>query len=400
MNKKVYSAYANNINCDVYIGQSSGKKLCDDISNCKKSIKIISPYLDTHSLKKLIDLSKKGIKVELITMDNIENNNEERNKEALKMLLKQEKIENKEKVNERDKRKKLNRIFKYIQIFLISMIFFLLAKKISKPQYLMAILTFMLLGIQLFILNNLRVIKRMVIYEYSYHCINNFKIKFFNSFYKNPTKNFNREYDNSFLFIHSKIYLIDNEILYTGSMNFTNQGFNLNFESRVRTENEKIIESVSDMIKKLFEDKSYKSFFIDQEKTKLYLEVANDEGNDSHRKIDRATVQAGLLFSVLVIQVVYLLCFINPLSKEKVNKEKNITVKEKSTIDKKEIFLENKLKKKGRLIYKIDDVYTKLSWKGYSGSGSLEKFKKERGIKSKGIDEEVLKALDIEIKYE
>ncbi|MGL5055047.1 MAG: hypothetical protein ACRC54_05120 [Fusobacteriaceae bacterium] len=72
------------------------------------------------------------------------------------------------------------------------------------------------------------------------------------------------------------------------------------------------------------------------------------------------------------------------------NKEKEI-VKEKVV---KEIV------KPKKLMYKEDDVYTHLIWKGYSGERSLERFKEANGMPAnKAINEKVLKALGMEIKY-
>lgn len=57
-------------------------------------------------------------------------------------------------------------------------------------------------------------------------------------------------------------------------------------------------------------------------------------------------------------------------------------------------------KKKGKLSYSEDDVYTYLTWKGYRGEKSLEKFKSDNGMPfDTVIDEKVLKLLGMEIKY-
>ena len=34
--------FFNGANCDIYIGQGAGKKLLDDITNAKRSVKIVS----------------------------------------------------------------------------------------------------------------------------------------------------------------------------------------------------------------------------------------------------------------------------------------------------------------------------------------------------------------------
>src|SRR5690606_10728568 len=76
----------------------------------------------------------------------------------------------------------------------------------------------------------------------------------FRNFYKNKIKNyriFNYKYSQLFpfkvfvspdkvdtyknTFIHGKIYIIDDEIVYMGSLNFTGSGTKENYETRIRT---------------------------------------------------------------------------------------------------------------------------------------------------------------------
>lgn len=67
----------------------------------------------------------------------------------------------------------------------------------------------------------------------------------------------------------------------------------------------------------------------------------------------------------------------------------NQTVSSKTTITKPK-----------KLSYSEDDVYTYLIWKGYRGENSLERFKKDQGLpENKVIDEKVLRALGMEVKY-
>lgn len=76
------------------------------------------------------------------------------------------------------------------------------------------------------------------------------------------------------------------------------------------------------------------------------------------------------------------------------NKEKN---KEKEILKEKEV---KEVVKPKKLLYKEDDVYTHLIWKGYTGERSLERFKEANGMPAnKVINEKVLKALGMEIKY-
>ncbi|MGL5655886.1 MAG: hypothetical protein ACRCXY_03485 [Fusobacteriaceae bacterium] len=81
-------------------------------------------------------------------------------------------------------------------------------------------------------------------------------------------------------------------------------------------------------------------------------------------------------------------------------KEKETAINEEI---KKEVAKEKVVKevvKPKKLSYSEDDVYTHLIWKGYSGERSLERFKEANGMPAnKVINEKVLKALGMEIKY-
>lgn len=64
--------FYNNAVCDIYIGKSAGAKMMQDIRNAQKNVKIVSPYLSPFLIKELIHLHSRGIKIRLITSDEIE----------------------------------------------------------------------------------------------------------------------------------------------------------------------------------------------------------------------------------------------------------------------------------------------------------------------------------------
>jgi phosphatidylserine/phosphatidylglycerophosphate/cardiolipin synthase-like enzyme len=86
-----------------------------------------------------------------------------------------------------------------------------------------------------------RQIKNKRIYHYTYKQL--FPFKVFIS--PNNGNSFNKT------FIHSKIYVIDDEIAYMGSLNFTGKGIKDNHETRIRTADPnavaKIVEEVNDI---------------------------------------------------------------------------------------------------------------------------------------------------------
>jgi phosphatidylserine/phosphatidylglycerophosphate/cardiolipin synthase-like enzyme len=90
-------------------------------------------------------------------------------------------------------------------------------------------------------------VERTSIYRYEY--FENLNFKFLrNNFHSNDR-----------MFIHSKIYIIDRKIAYLGSLNFTNNGFTSNFETRIRITQSKKIEELVSFVHKIFDDNNFKS---------------------------------------------------------------------------------------------------------------------------------------------
>lgn len=58
-------------------------------------------------------------------------------------------------------------------------------------------------------------------------------------------------------FVHSKIYLIDDQIAYVGSMNFTEKGMKYNHESRIRFVNEETVQKLTKEFDDLFTNPDY-----------------------------------------------------------------------------------------------------------------------------------------------
>lgn len=78
--------FYNGANCDIYIGKGAGKKLKDDMYNAKRSVKIISPYLSPYLIKELINLKHRGIEVQLVTVDEIEEYRNSREKNIYELI--------------------------------------------------------------------------------------------------------------------------------------------------------------------------------------------------------------------------------------------------------------------------------------------------------------------------
>ena len=107
-------------------------------------------------------------------------------------------------------------------------------------------------------------IKNKRIYSYWYSQLFPFKV------YMSPDKS-----DQSDTFIHSKIYLIDDQIAYLGSLNFTSSGTKHNYETRIRTEDPNAIQEIKDEIYKLMNHSHLPERDIQFWGSQLYKEPIN-----------------------------------------------------------------------------------------------------------------------------
>jgi phosphatidylserine/phosphatidylglycerophosphate/cardiolipin synthase-like enzyme len=228
--------FYNGVNCDFYIGKGAGKKLLNDIRNAKDSVKIVSPYLSPFLITELIKLKQRKISVALITTDNIEDYKGQYEKNIHKLII-QNRETDKASVEKREKWKRIVRILIYcfIVLFVILGATAYLLRDI-KIVYGLIPLTITIVVIR--ILNNM--VRKKRIYSYWYSQLFPFKV------YMSPNTN-----NQSDTFIHSKIYLIDNEIAYLGSLNFTSSGTKFNYETRIRTIDTAAIKEISKEIYQL-----------------------------------------------------------------------------------------------------------------------------------------------------
>jgi phosphatidylserine/phosphatidylglycerophosphate/cardiolipin synthase-like enzyme len=122
------------------------------------------------------------------------------------------------------------------------------------------------LALAIFVLSNQ--IKKIRIYNYYYEQLFPFRV------FVSP---FNRQIKRvSSFFIHSKIYIIDNEIAYLGSLNYSKSGLETNFESRVRITDSKVVSELSNLVEELFHNNDENAYIDVQSWGKqLYKEPIN-----------------------------------------------------------------------------------------------------------------------------
>lgn len=252
------SFFINAINSDIYIGRNAGGKLMYDIENAQKSIRIISPYLSPNYIEKLIRLKETGIDVKLITVNEIEDYKNNQDKLINQLVLQVRNTDEKAKL----KRDKLIRIKKrlFISLLLVFLFSILLGRFVAYFCYYGTVLSIILFIIFVLLDNKIRFQK---IYSYSYKQLFPFKV------FVSPKKS------NYGLYVHSKIFIIDDIIAYLGSINFTISGFHYNFESRIRITDIEAIAGLVVMFEKIFEDKYHESIPIEFWSKQVYNEPIN-----------------------------------------------------------------------------------------------------------------------------
>lgn len=229
--------FYNNALCDIYIGKNAGVKMMQDIRNAQKNVKIVSPYLSPFLIKELIYLHSKGIKIRLITSDEIEDFYGY-DKNIHKLIIQHRHVDEKSQKKRND---------------LISLSGTLLFAMIGLGLILLALMYFLnnvtfaygfIMTVLMFLIRDsvVKKIKRTKIYHYTYKQLFPFKV------YVSPT------HGNSTnkTFIHSKIYIIDDEIAYLGSLNFTGSGVKDNHETRIRTTDANAVAKIIEEMKEIF----------------------------------------------------------------------------------------------------------------------------------------------------
>lgn len=247
-------------NCDIYIGKGAGKKLLNDIRNAKKSVKIVSPYLSPFLISELISFKKRNLEVELITTDNIEDFYGQYEKNIHKLIIQNQETD-KEAVEKREKWKDISKILTYITLGIVSIVIGLgYYLKDLKVAFGIIPILILLLIIRLYKTK----IKNKRIYSYWYSQLFPFKV------YMSPDTN-----ELSDTFIHSKIYLIDDQIAYLGSLNFTTSGTKHNYETRIRITDNRAIKEIKEELNQLLNHSNLPERNIQYWGKQLYKEPIN-----------------------------------------------------------------------------------------------------------------------------
>jgi len=225
----------------LYIGVKAGKRISNKIDAAKKSVKIVSPYFGKNQISQL--LKKQNVDVRIISTDgNLDFRTPEQS-EVLKDIIKQNKsilYENKDKF---DKLKLFRTFYTILYFSALGVLLYLQLKGINSIlfQYKYYIAPLVLV---IPIINKLY--KSIKVFEYKYETT----LPIF--FIKNPMFNAEAKQANN-KFIHSKIYIIDDEIAFVGSINLTNSGFFNSYETCLTIEDKEAIMRLSNFFDELWQ---------------------------------------------------------------------------------------------------------------------------------------------------
>lgn len=206
--------YFNNTSCDLYIGTGAGKKLMEELAQANSSIKIVSPYVSSQLASGLAVLHQQGVSVQLITCEN------DSYPELLQALIRQEAhiVLN----AQRWRNRLVAGSWMTYGLLIISLIGAVWTFSQQQITWLLSYMALLLASLLLlFILRY--ILRRIRIKTYSYSSV--FPLKVLRQ---------RNEFGRRTTFLHSKIYIIDDQIAYLGSLNFTRSGTETNYETRIR----------------------------------------------------------------------------------------------------------------------------------------------------------------------
>jgi len=252
--------FLNNTNCDVYMGTGAGKKLMKDIENAKHSVKILSPFLSPFLVRKLIDLHYNGINVQLITTDTIEDFYGDR-KRNIHELIHQHIHIDREAEALRNRWKKIKQFLNWSMILLIGLSGWLALefKDLRTVGVLIPIVLLFLTG---------QFLKSKIngkrVFSYTYEQLFPFKVVV-----ARDKAGFEE------LYLHGKVYIIDDQIAYLGSLNFTASGTKNNYETRIRLSDKESVQKIVEEFDSLLHNKNIPAVCIQSWGHLLYQEPMN-----------------------------------------------------------------------------------------------------------------------------
>lgn len=216
----------NQVNCSLYIGRNAGKIIENYISNATKSVKILSPYVGHDLIDLLMAKQREGVDVKLISSGKNNDFYNPQNSLLLKKLISQHCTVDED---AKTKRKSLYSFKLYLICVFISYVIISIILLSTKTTNLFTSTwyVYIILIIAIFFIQS--EVESIKIYNYNY------STPFFVKFINDPE-----------LFLHYKLYIIDDSKAFVGSLNFSNSGFFSNYETCITIDDKNIIKELSE----------------------------------------------------------------------------------------------------------------------------------------------------------
>jgi len=250
----VKSSSAPTIPCrstDVHLGKNAGKPILAAMKNARESIRVMSPYLGAALVDALLEKAGEGLDVRLLTSTEFE----ERGEASARRLI----------IQKRHARHAARAMRALGSLACLAVFTAALAAAglgyLRGPEQLRmawmaappALLVFLLL-------------RSMRVYSYSYEP----RIPMASI----VSPNTDGKGKGRFL-IHAKMYVIDEEIAFLGSANFTKAGFGANYESRITVRDPEAVFRLADEFDRMFANKDAEYRDISEIGRALFPEPAN-----------------------------------------------------------------------------------------------------------------------------
>lgn len=235
---------------DLYIGQNAGKRIKNRIEAAHSSIKIISPYIADETVDLLKGKSIQGVKVEVLSSDDKRLFGDACDSSVLRKIILQNRTVDEKKKKFRERIVKLYQFIGGIITSVLVGLWFSSSKWeiLSSTYFIASIMTVSLVSLILYKIGN-----KIRVYSYSYST--HFPISFVID-PMNLSKNEREQYcDNAFY--HVKLFIIDNEVAFLGSVNLTTKGMRYNVESCVTIENYMEVTLLSNYFNELMQQVFY-----------------------------------------------------------------------------------------------------------------------------------------------
>lgn len=224
----------------LYVGQKAGAEVWGCLGQARHSVSVVSPFLAPGHVNLLAQLSARGVDVTLVTTEKLFES------EAFgaigENLVWQEPHANE------DARRRRQRGMRYSLLAALAFcVVALLGAVLGRYVLILA-----LLGVPVSVVA-FRYFRAIATYSYSYHS----RLARLKVIVGSPRGSHQGAGETPL--VHAKLYVIDGEVAYLGSLNFTGSGFFRHFETCVRIDEPAAVESLRRLVMALYEEAEWQS---------------------------------------------------------------------------------------------------------------------------------------------